>query len=130
MPERDAGEWLRPHAPLSRLVARMVGDSRLPRLFWWPDPVGEFHRVTTAAGGSGVVVIETVAEPPGGLSAREAQVLAMVMTGRTNQQIGRALFIAPATVAKHLSRIFTKLGVPGRAGAVNKAAALGFVPLD
>ena len=65
--------------------------------------------------------------PPGalaalGLSAREAQVLAWVAEGKTNGEIGIILDARPRTVAKHLERIFRKLGVETRTAAA--AAAL------
>lgn len=57
------------------------------------------------------------ARPPGGLSGREAQVLALLATGRTNREIAEALFISEHTVRRHLQNIFTKLGVSTRAAA-------------
>jgi FixJ family two-component response regulator len=38
-----------------------------------------------------------------GLTAREAEVLALVAAGRTNRQIGQALFITPKTASVHVS---------------------------
>ena len=49
-----------------------------------------------------------------GLTKREAEVLALVAEGRTNRQIGQALFITPKTASVHVSRILAKLGVAGR----------------
>lgn len=57
------------------------------------------------------------ARPPGGLSGREAEVLALLATGRTNREIAEALFISEHTVRRHLQNIFTKLGVSTRAAA-------------
>jgi len=53
----------------------------------------------------------------GGLSAREMQVLRLVATGRTNRAIADELFISEKTVARHVSNIFTKLGLSTRAAA-------------
>jgi DNA-binding NarL/FixJ family response regulator len=53
-----------------------------------------------------------------GLTQREAEVLALVAEGRTNRQIGQALFITPKTAGLHVSRILAKLGVGGRGVAV------------
>jgi DNA-binding CsgD family transcriptional regulator len=50
-----------------------------------------------------------------GLTHREAEVLALVAEGRTNRQIGQALFITPKTASVHISRILTKLGSPAAA---------------
>jgi DNA-binding CsgD family transcriptional regulator len=57
------------------------------------------------------------ARPPGGLSGREAEVLALLATGKTNREIAKALFISEHTVRRHLQNIFTKLGVSTRAAA-------------
>jgi DNA-binding CsgD family transcriptional regulator len=60
-----------------------------------------------------------------GLTPREAEVLALVAAGRTNRQIGRALFITPKTAGVHVSRILAKLGVAGRGEAAAVAHRLG-----
>jgi DNA-binding CsgD family transcriptional regulator/cell division septum initiation protein DivIVA len=52
-----------------------------------------------------------------GLTAREVEVLQLVATGRTNRVIAAELFLSEKTVARHLSNIFTKLGVSSRAAA-------------
>jgi DNA-binding NarL/FixJ family response regulator len=54
---------------------------------------------------------------PGGLTAREVQVLALVASGRTNKAIAAALGLSVKTVARHLSNIFAKLELPSRAAA-------------
>jgi ATP/maltotriose-dependent transcriptional regulator MalT len=52
-----------------------------------------------------------------GLSNRERQVLTLVASGQTNRAIASALSISEKTVARHLSNIFTKLGLTSRAAA-------------
>ena len=59
-----------------------------------------------------------------GLSPREAQVLAWVAEGKTNGEIGIILGARPRTVAKHLERIFRKLGVETRTAAAASALSL------
>ena len=54
---------------------------------------------------------------PGGLTAREAEVLRLVAAGRSNPEIAAALFLSKKTVARHLSNIFTKLNVASRTAA-------------
>jgi DNA-binding CsgD family transcriptional regulator/tetratricopeptide (TPR) repeat protein len=60
-----------------------------------------------------------------GLTRREVEVLALVAEGRTNRQIGQALFITPKTAGVHVSRILAKLGVTGRGEAAAMAHRLG-----
>jgi DNA-binding CsgD family transcriptional regulator len=57
-------------------------------------------------------------ELPAGLSEREAEVLAMVVQGLTNRQIGARLGISEKTVTNHLTHIFTKADLDNRAAAV------------
>lgn len=56
-------------------------------------------------------------ETAGGLTSREVEVLALVATGRTNKAIAAELVISEKTVARHLSNIFTKLGLTSRSAA-------------
>ena len=51
------------------------------------------------------------------LTAREAQVLRLLAAGRTNRAIASELVISEKTVARHVSNIFTKLGVGSRSAA-------------
>lgn len=62
------------------------------------------------------------------LTAREAQVLALVARGLSNPAIGRELFISEATVKTHLLRAFAKLGVDDRTRAVTVAIERGILP--
>ena len=57
-------------------------------------------------------------EPPA-LSAREKQILGLVVMGYMNGQIAEQLFLAESTVKSHLSSAFGKLGVRSRNEAVN-----------
>jgi HD-GYP domain-containing protein (c-di-GMP phosphodiesterase class II) len=53
----------------------------------------------------------------GGLTDREAEVLALVAKGQSIKEIARALTISPKTADSHIQHIYTKLGVSTRAGA-------------
>ncbi len=61
------------------------------------------------------------------LTDREREVLAHVGRGSTNDEIGAALFMSPATARTHVGRILTKLGVRDRAGLVVVAYETGLV---
>ena len=52
-----------------------------------------------------------------GLTPREVEVLRLVATGKTNRAIAAELFLSEKTVARHVSNIFTKLGVSSRSAA-------------
>ncbi len=54
---------------------------------------------------------------PGGLTAREVEVLRLVAEGLTNRAIGERLFISEKTVARHVANMFGKLGLSSRAAA-------------
>ena len=56
-------------------------------------------------------------ELPAGLTGREAEVLRLVASGRTNRDIAVELVISEHTVARHLQNIFAKVGVGTRAAA-------------
>ncbi len=49
-----------------------------------------------------------------GLTAHEEAVVALVVSGRSNREVGRELFVTPRTVAYHLSNVYAKLGVASR----------------
>jgi DNA-binding NarL/FixJ family response regulator len=54
----------------------------------------------------------------GALSAREHEVLDLLAAGSDQEEIAQALYISPKTVATHIQRILTKLGVRSRTQAV------------
>jgi DNA-binding NarL/FixJ family response regulator len=62
-------------------------------------------------------LVSVAASPTDRLTSREVQVLGLVATGRTNRAIAERLGISEKTVARHLSNIFTKLGLSSRAAA-------------
>ncbi|MFJ8696317.1 response regulator [Streptomyces roseolilacinus] len=62
------------------------------------------------------------------LTARERDILRQLARGLGNRDIARALFISEATVKTHLSRVYAKLGVDTRAGAVAVAKEQRLLP--
>jgi DNA-binding NarL/FixJ family response regulator len=64
---------------------------------------------------------------PDGLTAREAEVLALVASGRTNHEIAQVLIVSDHTVRRHLQNVFSKIGVSSRAGATAYAFTHGLV---
>jgi ATP/maltotriose-dependent transcriptional regulator MalT len=78
-----------------------------------------------------VLSAEPAAEPtlepdaPFGLTARELDVLLLLAEGKTNREIGAALFMSPKTASVHVSHILGKLGVRSRVEAAGVAHRLG-----
>jgi predicted ATPase/DNA-binding CsgD family transcriptional regulator len=58
------------------------------------------------------------------ISAREAEILALVGEHRSNAEIGAQLFISVRTVETHVSSLLRKLGVPDRRALADLAAEL------
>jgi len=121
--------------PLPTLVAEspVVGIGRDALLagqvyesFMWPahdrPGVTGHSRVTVlAAADVPAFVVGTLLVTPDaecrGLTARELEVLGMIVEGHSNQQIARRLSIAARTVAAHVEHILHKLEVPTRTQA-------------
>jgi DNA-binding NarL/FixJ family response regulator len=61
------------------------------------------------------------------LTARESEVLKLLVEGASVAQVGRALFMSPSTVKTHIGKIYEKLGAHNRASAVIAAVRLGLV---
>ncbi len=64
---------------------------------------------------------------PDPLSQRELQVLQLIAQGASNQEIAQELVIAIDTVKRHVSHIFSKLGIGNRVQAVKQARNLGLL---
>jgi ATP/maltotriose-dependent transcriptional regulator MalT len=70
-------------------------------------------------------VAQTLLDP---LSERELEVLQLLASGASNQEIALALVLAPGTVKLHVSHILSKLGVNSRTRAILRARDLGLLP--
>ena len=90
---------------------------------------GRTRGVRTSRGPSGPrqAARDSDAAAPGGLSAREVEVLRLVAAGHTNRAIAESLTISERTVDRHVSNIFTKLDVSTRAAATAFAYEHGLV---
>ena len=64
-------------------------------------------------------------EPFPGLTEREREILDLVARGLTNAEIARRLVVSDKTVRNHVSNVFAKLQVAGRAEAVARARDAG-----
>jgi len=82
---------------------------------------------TVLAPGVATRLVATVRMSGDRLTAREAEVLALVSRGLSNAAVGRELYITEATVKTHLLRAFAKLGVDDRTAAVTVARERGWL---
>jgi len=62
------------------------------------------------------------------ISTRELEVLELMATGLSNQQIADKLFVSLSTVKTHAANLFLKLEVERRTQAVEKAKRLKIIP--
>src|SRR5215469_578572 len=105
------GEWLRRE--------RRIRDAR--------DQLRGAHRLFTGLGleafaerarielrAAGAHALKRAAGRPDVLTAQEALIARLASGGASNPQIAAQLFISPATVAYHLGKVFTKLGISSR----------------
>ncbi len=67
------------------------------------------------------------AEGDPGLTAREIEVLRLVVAGRSNREIGEALFVTHRTAATHVANILAKLNVTTRTEAAAVAVREGLI---
>jgi DNA-binding CsgD family transcriptional regulator len=105
------GEWLR------RQRRRRDARDQLGRAYQIFDSIGaaafaERARIELRA--TGGHARQRAAETPDTLTAQEALIARLAGDGASNPQIAAQLFISPATVAYHLRKVFTKLGVSSR----------------
>ncbi|HEV2785753.1 MAG TPA: LuxR C-terminal-related transcriptional regulator, partial [Solirubrobacteraceae bacterium] len=64
---------------------------------------------------------------PGGLTARELEVLLLIARGASSRDVARQLVITDKTARNHIERIYGKLGVSSRAEASLFAMRHGLV---
>lgn len=67
-------------------------------------------------------------EQVAGLSAREREILALVVVGHTNKEIARALGLSPRTVETHRANLSAKLGVTSLAQLIRRYGAVVDAP--
>ncbi len=66
-------------------------------------------------------------DPENGLTRREREVLLLAARGLGNKRIGEDLHLSTATVKRHLSNVYDKLGVHSRSEAVSRAISEGWI---
>jgi DNA-binding CsgD family transcriptional regulator len=102
------------HQPLRREIETLARLARLPLgdAPQMPDSQAPAAKADTAAIG---------------LTPRELDVLRLLGTGASNDQIARRLYISPKTASVHVTHIYRKLGVNGRFQAAMVAQRMGLL---
>ena len=119
----DLGRELAAGVPGAALLP-LDGTAHFPWAGDWPS-VARAMRSTLAPAPP---LPRLVGEPAAGLlSGREREVLGLVASGMSDQEIADQLFLSPHTVHRHVANIRHKLGRSSRAAAVAEAARLGLV---
>jgi DNA-binding NarL/FixJ family response regulator len=89
---------------------------------------GVSRQIASVLSGVGVPAAKAVSRKeslPGGLTAREAEVLGLIAAGLSNGEIAAELFIGEATVKTHINNVFAKIGVRNRVQAMRYAVGHG-----
>jgi DNA-binding CsgD family transcriptional regulator len=54
------------------------------------------------------------------LSARETEIISLIVAGHSNARIAAQLFLAEKTVKNHVNNIYAKLGAASRSDAISR----------
>lgn len=110
-------------------LARLVCQSARDRIgFYQRDGRGQWwawrgqRTATPRSDGIDVVVTARRENPPYGLSARELDILSLMVRGLANAEVAAELHVSLSTVKTHVEHVLDKLGTATRAGAVSMAS--------
>jgi DNA-binding NarL/FixJ family response regulator len=111
--DAGASALVRKSSPSEQVISAVRRAAEMP---------GEF-----SASGLAEAMRRQAESPQTHLTAREAEVLRLLVEGSSVAQVGRQLFMSPSTVKTHIGKIYEKLGAHNRASAVIAAVRLGLV---
>ena len=111
--DAGASALVRKSAPSEQVISAVRRAAEMP---------GEF-----SASGLAEAMRRQGDQPVTTLTARETEVLKLLVEGSSVAQVGRQLFMSPSTVKTHIGKIYDKLGAHNRASAVIAAVRLGLV---
>lgn len=111
--DAGASALVRKSAPSEQVISAVRRAAEMP---------GEF-----SASGLAEAMRRQADTPQTSLTARESEVLRLLVEGSSVAQVGRQLFMSPSTVKTHIGKIYEKLGAHNRASAVIAAVRLGLV---
>ncbi|GAB1510877.1 response regulator transcription factor [Actinophytocola sp. KF-1] len=116
-------------------ITRAIAAGATGYLLKAEEPDELFAAIRAAAAGRTALsapvadrVMERMRSPRPALTARETDILGQLALGLSNRDIAKALFLSEATVKTHLGRIYDKLGVDSRTGAVAVAKEQRLLP--
>jgi DNA-binding NarL/FixJ family response regulator len=90
-------------------------------------PIAELIDAIRRAAAGGLAFARRPGGPVARLTARELDVVRLVVEGRSNDEISVALGIGPKTVETHLGRMFERLGVASRTELATRAVREGWL---
>ncbi len=122
-------ELCEPEGPARQMLERMRRHGTPTASFIWPQSAKRWLgcRLTRCGNGVDLLTARPLADV-NGLTARELEVLARLVEGRSNASIAQELWVTVRTVRAHVEHILQKLEVTTRAGAVARALEEGLVP--
>jgi LuxR family maltose regulon positive regulatory protein len=111
-PEGYVRVFLDDGAPMAKLLRHAGSKGLTPKYISW---------LLTQFEGKALITPQPLIEP---LSERELEILRLIASGKSNQEIAAQLVISIGTVKSHLSHIFNKLNVESRTQCVARAREL------
>jgi pimeloyl-ACP methyl ester carboxylesterase/DNA-binding CsgD family transcriptional regulator len=111
-----------------RLLAALIPDARLillessNHILLADEPAWDYFAAELHAF-IGTGEVPRLPEPVSDLSARELEVLELVAAGLTNEAIAGRLYLSVRTVERHLSNVYAKLRISGKAARAAAAAS-------
>ena len=126
---KNAGQWDSMVLPLRDKLRAEMGEAAFAREF----AAGKAMTVEDIVALAEEIVLpvssslagSTAESRPARLTQREVEVLKLVAAGLTNAQAAEMLTVTPRTINAHLTSIYSKIGVTGRAAAVRFAVDHG-----
>ncbi|MGH8910169.1 MAG: ATP-binding protein [Egibacteraceae bacterium] len=118
------------HAWFRFMSRRLVGEAAMKDgwgqpLTWLEDARSFFDSAGLTQVADACQRLQNGRHLAGGLTGREIEVLRLVAAGKTNRQVAAQLHLSDRTIDRHLSNIFTKLGVTSRVAAAGFAMREG-----
>jgi DNA-binding CsgD family transcriptional regulator len=116
-------------ATLCRANGQMVEmDSLLAEVFAMCEVLGARHTIARANSLVRTVQKTLSDRQRDPLTSRELEVVALIATGISNQEIAERLILSVRTVERHINSLYRKIDARGRADAVAYAARRGLLP--